>query len=58
MKNRKHLSTTAVARLLGVAVGSVAKWIDKDELRAGRTPALVRLRAHLVGGVKVLSKST
>jgi excisionase family DNA binding protein len=38
MKNRKHLSTTVVARLLGVAVGSVAKWIDKDELRAGRTP--------------------
>jgi excisionase family DNA binding protein len=38
MRNRKHLSTTAVARLLGVAVGSVAKWIDKDELRAGRTP--------------------
>jgi excisionase family DNA binding protein len=38
MRNRKHLSTTTVARLLGVAVGSVAKWIDKDELRAGRTP--------------------
>ena len=25
---------------------------------AGKMPALVRLRAHLVGGVKVLSKST
>jgi len=35
----KHfLSTTAVARLLGVAVGSVSNWIDRGQLRAGRTP--------------------
>ncbi|MFW6133045.1 MAG: response regulator [Planctomycetota bacterium] len=32
------LSTTAVARLLGVSVGSVAKWIDQGRLKAGRTP--------------------
>ncbi|MCG3177962.1 MAG: Chemotaxis response regulator protein-glutamate methylesterase [Phycisphaerae bacterium] len=35
---RKTLSTTTVARLLGVAVGSVANWIDSDQLKAGRTP--------------------
>ena len=32
------LSTTKVAGLLGVAVRSVAKWIDQGELKAGRTP--------------------
>lgn len=35
---KRYLSTTAVARLLGVAVGSVANWIDRGQLRAGRTP--------------------
>lgn len=32
------LSTSDVARLLGVAVSSVAKWIDDGQLYAGRTP--------------------
>lgn len=32
------LSTTAVARLLKVAVGSIVNWIDKGDLKAGRTP--------------------
>ena len=35
---KKALSTSAVARLLGVAVGSVANWIDQNKLKAGRTP--------------------
>jgi len=35
---KKTLSTTAVAKLLGVAVGSVANWIDQGKLKAGRTP--------------------
>jgi len=35
---RKMLSTSQVARMLGVAVGSVAKWIDDGNLEAGRTP--------------------
>lgn len=35
---RNTLSTSDVARLLGVAIGSVAKWIDDDQLSAGRTP--------------------
>lgn len=35
---RKSLSTSAVARLLGVAASSVAKWIDQGQLKAGRTP--------------------
>lgn len=34
----KKLSTTQVARLLHVAVASVAKWIDDGQLVAGRTP--------------------
>ncbi len=38
MKRRKSLSTSAVAELLGVAAGSVANWIDKGQLKAGRTP--------------------
>ncbi len=32
------LSTSAVARLLKVAVGSIVNWIDKGDLKAGRTP--------------------
>jgi excisionase family DNA binding protein len=32
------LSTSEVAHLLGVATGSVANWIDQNQLRAGRTP--------------------
>jgi excisionase family DNA binding protein len=35
---RNTLSTSAVARLLGVAVGSVSNWIDRGQLEAGRTP--------------------
>ncbi len=35
---RRTLSTSAVARLIDVAVGSVANWIDQDKLKAGRTP--------------------
>jgi len=35
---RKNLTTSAVARLLGVAVGSVSNWIDQGRLKAGRTP--------------------
>ena len=35
----KHtLSTTAVAKLLGVAVRSVVNWIDAGDLKAGKTP--------------------
>ena len=36
MKNT--LSTVAIARLLGVAVASISKWIDAGQLKAGRTP--------------------
>lgn len=32
------LSTSDVAKILGVAVGSVANWIDHSQLKAGRTP--------------------
>ena len=35
---KKALSTSQVARILGVAVGSVANWIDQGQLKAGRTP--------------------
>ncbi len=35
---RGTLSTSAVARLLKVSVGSIVHWIDKGELKAGRTP--------------------
>lgn len=35
---KKVLSTSEVARMLGVAVGSVANWIDQGELKAGKTP--------------------
>ncbi len=38
MKRRKALSTSTVAEMLGVAAGSVANWIDKGQLKAGRTP--------------------
>lgn len=34
----RTFSTSNVARMLGVAVGSVANWIDKGQLRAGKTP--------------------
>ena len=36
MKNA--LSTYTVSKLLGVAIASVAKWIDDGQLEAGRTP--------------------
>jgi len=36
MKNT--LSTADVAKLLGVAVASISKWIDAGQLQAGRTP--------------------
>ncbi len=32
------LSTSVVAKLLGVAVGSVVNWIDQKQIKAGRTP--------------------
>jgi excisionase family DNA binding protein len=35
---RRAFSTSAVARMLGVAVGSVANWIDQGQLKAGKTP--------------------
>ena len=35
---RQTLSTTEVARMLGVSVGSVKNWIDNGHLKAGRTP--------------------
>ncbi len=35
---RGTLSTSAVARLLKVSVGSIVNWIDKGDLKAGRTP--------------------
>jgi excisionase family DNA binding protein len=38
MYQRKNLSTMMVARMLGVAVSSVSKWIDAGKLVAGRTP--------------------
>ena len=37
-KMRNTLSTVTVARLLGVAVASISKWIDAGQLKAGRTP--------------------
>jgi excisionase family DNA binding protein len=38
MQRRKKLSTIDVAKMLGVAVSSVSKWIDDGQLVAGRTP--------------------
>jgi excisionase family DNA binding protein len=38
MVRRTNLSTMEVARMLGVAVSSVSKWIDTGKLIAGRTP--------------------
>jgi len=35
---RNTLSTVTVAKLLGVAVASISKWIDAGQLKAGRTP--------------------
>jgi CheY-like chemotaxis protein len=35
---KKALSTLDISRMLGVAIASVAKWIDQDQLKAGRTP--------------------
>ena len=35
---QQNLTTSEVARLLDVAVGSVANWVDKGQLKAGRTP--------------------
>jgi CheY-like chemotaxis protein len=35
---KKALSTLDISRMLGVAIASVAKWIDQDRLKAGRTP--------------------
>lgn len=37
-KFRKALSTITVAKMLGVAVASVSKWIDEGQIIAGRTP--------------------
>jgi len=34
----ESLSTTTVARLVGVAVASVQNWTDKGQLKGGRTP--------------------
>ena len=38
IKSRKVLSTIRVAKMLGVAVASVSKWIDEGQIIAGRTP--------------------
>jgi excisionase family DNA binding protein len=38
MQWRTNLSTIEVARMLGVAVSSVSRWIDEGKLIAGRTP--------------------
>jgi len=35
---KKALSTLDISRMLGVAVASVAKWIDQKQLNAGKTP--------------------
>ncbi len=35
---KRTLSTTEVAKILGVSVGSVKNWVDKGHLKAGRTP--------------------
>ncbi|HUS92305.1 MAG TPA: response regulator [Phycisphaerae bacterium] len=43
---KKALSTSVVARMLGVAVGSVSKWIDDGRLKAARTPGGHRRVAH------------
>lgn len=32
------ISTTKAAKLLGVAIASISKWIDTDQLKAGKTP--------------------
>jgi len=38
MQWRTNLSTVEAARMLGVAVSSVSRWIDEGKLIAGRTP--------------------
>lgn len=35
---KRSFTTSAVARMLGVALQSVSNWIDAGQLRAGRTP--------------------
>ena len=35
---KRSLTTSKVARMLGVALQSVSNWIDAGQLRAGRTP--------------------
>jgi len=35
---KNTLSTVTIARLLGVTVASISKWIDAGQLKAGRTP--------------------
>jgi excisionase family DNA binding protein len=37
-RKKKTLSTIEVARMLGVAVSSISKWIDQGKLEAGKTP--------------------
>jgi len=47
---KEILSTSDVAKLLGVAVASVSNWIDQGKIKAGRTPGGHRriLRKDLV----------
>ena len=35
---RKTLSTLDISKMLGVAIASVAKWVDQNHLKAGKTP--------------------
>ena len=35
---KKLLSTLDISRMLGVAIASVAKWVDQNHLKAGKTP--------------------
>lgn len=50
---KSTFSTSEVGKLLGVAAGSVANWIDQGQIKAGRTPgghrriAIKDLRAFL-----------
>jgi len=46
------------SRIAGSAAHGAGGHGQDARVTAGGTPALVRLRAHRVGGVKVLSKST
>lgn len=38
MQLRTNISTIEIAKMLGVAVSSVSRWIDEGKLIAGRTP--------------------